>query len=125
MYKSPIEIMHDELKMEMEGEVLKAVQRVGVNVDKEELIKALKYDRNQYKKGYEAGLSACKWIPCSERLPEVQKDCLVTAKYSGFMGMYGTWVKTGYLNSKWAWNGDCFGGEVVAWMPLPEPYKGE
>ena len=21
------------------------------------------------------------------------------------------------------WNGECIGGEVIAWMPLPEPYK--
>lgn len=32
-----------------------AVQRVGVNVDKDELIKALQYDRGQYDKGYADG----------------------------------------------------------------------
>ena len=34
---------------------MKAVRKVGVNVDKYELIKALQYDRNQYTKGYEDG----------------------------------------------------------------------
>ena len=55
MYQSPIEIIHDNMRMEIEGEVYKAVQRVGVNVDKEELTKALQYDRGQYKRGYEDG----------------------------------------------------------------------
>lgn len=55
MYQSPIEIIHGELEMQLEGEVYKAVQRVGVNVDKEELLKVLQYDREQYKSGYEDG----------------------------------------------------------------------
>lgn len=40
---------------EDENMVMKAIREVGVNVDKEELIKALQYDRNQYTKGYEDG----------------------------------------------------------------------
>ena len=51
-YKSPIDIVVGEFQMHAEGEILKAVQRVGVNVDKDELLKALKYDRDQYSKGY-------------------------------------------------------------------------
>lgn len=31
---------------------MKAVQSVGFDINKEELTKALKYDRNQYEKGY-------------------------------------------------------------------------
>lgn len=63
------------------------------------------------------------WIPCSEMLPELRKDCLVTVKYSGFMGMHGIWVKTGHMEKEGVWRGDCCGGEVIAWMPLPEPYE--
>ena len=59
MYKSPIEKIYGELKTQMvqedENMVMKAIREVGVNVDKEELIKALQYDRNQYTKGYEDG----------------------------------------------------------------------
>ena len=40
---------------EDENMVMKAIRKVGVNVDKYELIKALQYDRNQYTKGYEDG----------------------------------------------------------------------
>ena len=66
-----------------------------------------------------------KWIPCSERLPELRQDCLVTVKYNGFSGMYGTWIKTGHLENDVSWWGDCCGGSVIAWQPLPRPYKGE
>ena len=69
-------------------------------------------------------LKETQWIPCSERLPVEQTDVLVTVKYNGFIGMYGTRIKTGFLD-EYGWNGDCFGGTVVAWMPLPEPYRGE
>lgn len=57
MYKSPIEKIYGELQTQMvqedENMVMKAIRKVGINVDKEELIKALQYDRNQYTKGYE------------------------------------------------------------------------
>ena len=56
MYESPIKLIQDEIRYEMENNVLKAVQNIGVNVDKEELIKALKCDRGQYDKGYDACL---------------------------------------------------------------------
>ena len=55
MYQSLIEIIQDRMRMEVEGEVFKAVQNVGVHVDKDELLKALQYDRGQYKSGYEDG----------------------------------------------------------------------
>ena len=63
------------------------------------------------------------WIPVSERLPEKNKDVITTVKYSGFMGMYGRWLKTAFIDGYGEWNGECIGGEVIAWMPLPEPYK--
>ena len=52
-YKSPIELVETQIRTTIEGEILKAVQNVGVIVDKEELLKALQYDREQYQKGYE------------------------------------------------------------------------
>ena len=58
-----------------------------------------------------------------ERLPEIRTNCLVTARYTGFMGMYGLWIKTGHLDSNGEWYGDCIGGQVIAWQPLLEPYK--
>lgn len=59
MYTSPIEKIYGELQTQIVQEdekmVMKAIREVGVNVDKETLIKALQYDRNQYTKGYEDG----------------------------------------------------------------------
>lgn len=51
-YQSPIEVIQTQLRNQIEGEIYKAVMNVGVNVDKEELLKALQYDREQYQKGY-------------------------------------------------------------------------
>lgn len=52
MYQDPIEVIYDSVQTAFEGEVMKAVQRVNINVNKEELVKALQYDRDQYAKGY-------------------------------------------------------------------------
>ena len=58
-----------------------------------------------------------RWIPCSERLPEDNTDVIICFYNGEVMGM-------GYLG-----NG-IFQGvyehttkAIVAWMPLPEPYK--
>ena len=59
MYKSPIEIIYSGLQTQLEGEVMRAVQSVGVNVDKDELLKALEYDRQQYEKGYADAKEEC------------------------------------------------------------------
>lgn len=56
MYESPIEMISRQVRTQQEENVYKAVLEVGVNVDKDELIKALKYDRDQYNRGYHDGL---------------------------------------------------------------------
>lgn len=55
IYESPIRIIESEMRMQMEGQIMKAVKDVGVVVDKEELLKALQYDREQYDKGFAEG----------------------------------------------------------------------
>lgn len=59
MYKSPIDIIMSEIKFDIakqqEENIVKAVQEYGIDIDYDELIKALNYDRNQYNKGYEDG----------------------------------------------------------------------
>jgi len=54
-WQSPIDMWFSDMEMKLEGEVCRAVQRVGITVDKDELIKALEYDRGQYDKGYADG----------------------------------------------------------------------
>ena len=57
MYKSPIQTYTynyiESIKSEFDEQRMKAVVKLGFDVDKNELIKALKYDRNQYLKGYQ------------------------------------------------------------------------
>lgn len=60
MYKSPIELIvkdtYQKILEQREENIFKAIFETGVKVDKEELLKALKYDREQYNKGYIDGL---------------------------------------------------------------------
>ena len=55
MYESPINIIISKLCTNIESDCLQAVQRYGFDVDKEELARALCYDREQYEKGYMDG----------------------------------------------------------------------
>lgn len=65
-YKPPIEIMYgkmdsviesicNQMEKKIDGDIYKAIMKVGINVDRDELLKALQYDRNQYEKGYADG----------------------------------------------------------------------
>lgn len=51
-YESPIRMIVGEMQTKMEADTMSVIQRYGIDVDKEELIKALAYDREQYEKGY-------------------------------------------------------------------------
>lgn len=67
-YQSPIDLIVGQMNLNFENEICKAVQNVGVCVDKEELLKALQYDRGQYQKGYadrDAEVVRCK--DCKKR----------------------------------------------------------
>lgn len=57
-YESPIKVIMGNMRMEQEDNIFRAVREYGVDVDKDELIKALKYDREQYEKGYINGYNA-------------------------------------------------------------------
>lgn len=58
-----------------------------------------------------------KWIPVSERVPDVGKSVLVTVVIPD--GQRECYVSEWIYNK---WSGVC-GFEVSAWMPLPEPYR--
>ena len=56
MYKPPIELFYSDVMIKSLAEsaeqtIIQAIQKVGVNVDKDELISALRYDRDQYERG--------------------------------------------------------------------------
>lgn len=54
-YKSPIETVVDEMALIAENGVYKAIQNVNIDINKEELEKALRYDRDQYVEGFTNG----------------------------------------------------------------------
>ena len=62
MYESPITLLEGIIKQITEqrenGIYMQIVDQFGVEVDKEELIRALQYDRDQYNKGYRDGKAA-------------------------------------------------------------------
>lgn len=85
----------------------------------------------------EAVPSAQQWIPCSERLPEKNGRYLVTR---GLKACNSIWNRVYIVNytdlmglkpKKIWWEGNVGKSDfqkiddVMAWMPLPEPYKGE
>lgn len=63
------------------------------------------------------------WIPCTERLPKEDGCYLVTIKWKGsYSG--DTYVETTmaeYREKSKEWDYV----DVIAWMPLPEPYREE
>lgn len=59
------------------------------------------------------------WIPCSERLPSESGWYLITVQG------YETVADMDWYYTSWgAWNGVSSEQQVIAWMPLPTPYKG-
>ena len=74
-YESPIEVFMKQMRMEQEDNIYKAVQEYGVSVDKDELVKALQYDRDQYDKGYINGYNA--------KASEVAREIIDTLKSAG------------------------------------------
>ena len=54
-YESPIKVIEKDLMTKMEDDIIYIVKSYGIEVDKEELLKALKYDRKQYDRGYTDG----------------------------------------------------------------------
>lgn len=59
MYESPIKTVVSDFETkfikERERNIYRAVQKYDIHVDKDELIKALNYDRQQYQKGFDDG----------------------------------------------------------------------
>lgn len=83
MYKSPIEIIYGQMETQIEGDILRAVQSYYPNVDKEELLRALQYDRNQYEKGYADGKAdaMASIVLCKDCKFFIQDDPMECAKW--------------------------------------------
>ena len=73
-----------------------------------------------------------RWIPVTERLPENDNEVLITVwdaeddyveVYKGFYQGHEWWTQWCHGCSKIK-DEPCGENIVVAWMPLPEPYRG-
>jgi len=78
-------------------------------------------------------LEKTRWIPVSERLPDTfGGDYLVTIEHKGEVeGVdQATYSTFGYIDGLWETVNDWIEGpsedwHVIAWRPLPQPYKAE
>lgn len=141
MYESPIRLLTKQLETHMreqhDKQIFEAIQKFGVDVDRDELIKALAYDRYQYDKGYADGRAdAQRWISVEEKGPVF--PCVV---YDGHNPPYTPSCGIVMLedhDGKKQWIPDLpleatLKGElpkfcrlpVTHWMPLPQPPKEE
>ncbi len=88
--------------------------------------------RKWYQKGYEDGKKDNDgWIPCDERLPEVDADIDETWEDDD-CPEYNVTIKgaSEATTLKYSPDGDWFDANgcvynVIAWQPLPEPYRPE
>ena len=97
--------------------VLESCVKVACDVDEEELLKALQYDRGQYEKGYADGKrdAAPRWVRCEEDKPKERDYYFAfTADAEAFVGEYIPSV------DQW-WNGDDLILTVTHWMPIEPP----
>ena len=61
-----------------------------------------------------------KWIPCSEKTPKPYHKVLITTSWGG--------IEIGWINDLHHWESDWYNygdNGVLAWRPLPKPYKEE
>lgn len=57
-----------------------------------------------------------KWIPVTEALPQnYEQTICIDSRGKIMIGTYG----------KYGWTFPCYMTEPIAWMPLPEPWRGE
>lgn len=79
------------------------------------------YKQGRYDEKVETEMSLPKWIPVSERLPNVGEDVL--------MSIHDMYVAEGCMRDdgdwwQFRWSAIQPKEYITAWQPLPEPYKG-
>lgn len=61
-----------------------------------------------------------KWIPTTEKLPQIDVEVLATLKWD--------MVTIAYRRNEYSWSiydgeADALNNDILAWMELPKPYK--
>ena len=93
-----------------DGTNISRVSKKSVSYD--EVIKIVQEVAEEYNGG---------WIPCSERLPEEKDGIVLICCEDGnvMTGEHSEFNDTWYKGNMYA----VCGSNVIAWQPLPEPYK--
>lgn len=132
--KPIIELIYDEpeFKIDAENMIYEAVQNIGINFDKDRLVKALIDSRSFYEEGYADAKKKYdkKWIPCSEKPPEEKRPT-----ESSLLQFEDGSMAVGFYDSNWeCWRIRVFGEDCVilheegkkpiAWQPLPPKFEG-
>jgi len=153
-YESPITLALQEIANKITEErenriIVEISEQMGVKVDKHELARALAYDRDQYRNGFEAAWLAREkdvmtWIPIKMRDLTEEEQKKLEEEYDGTEGIkafdcpmpddgqkilisscWGIFIDVCIYDSEFGYgleDHDDWDG-VDAWMPLPEPYK--
>ena len=128
MWKSPLEmtintqienIVHD-FTSGTDDLCLKAVMNVGINASKDELIRALQYDRDQYECGYADGYndgcgSVQMWINADDYQPPEGEWVLCYIPDEKLRDGYSVFENIRTIGEKLKWAGK----PVKWWMPRP------
>lgn len=72
MWESPIKV-YEQITEDRENHIMATIRQY-VDVDKDELMRALQYDRNQYEKGFEDGYLKGR-ADFAEKIQEILKEC--------------------------------------------------
>lgn len=129
MMQPIIEIIEADRQAAIEGEVLRAVQRIGVNVDKDRLIQALTEARKFYDEGYRAALAngVGRWVGVDdEEKPRHGQECFIRytfgnsdLKFYGSARYYASGAN-GYVDRPHFSNEGWDGMRVTHWMEIPK-----
>ena len=137
--ETPARVRYHNEALDTAIAALKEVQEYHATGRTPDMVRGLISGYNRARKQCREAVERTRWIPVSERLPENERECLVTLKKTYGMQevIYGI---ANYLNfgDEWHWNekkygylewdkySDGYGGtkayRVIAWKPLPEPY---
>lgn len=106
-FEQYVDIATDIVELRFSDGTVKKAKRGLYLRDIEKSIRKMMIDQIANEKKQES-----KWIPVSERLPDKDGSYLVTVK-QGYVTL-GIWLG---IAENWT--------EVIAWIPLPQPYKAE
>ena len=118
MWESPVSIYEtfsNMVEKEIDGNIIVEIKKqLGIDINKDELIKAINYDRNQYEKGYQDGFNADRWISIDDKLPDEEGQYLCITE-----NRYGRKVDIELFSS----GGFISRNKITHWMHMPEMPK--